>query len=293
MKVDPKTILGIALMGGIGFVAWKFYKGDWKLPSLPNLGNLLTNVPGVPKDINITLKESGVPGAAGDVVYNIVYPGNLREETTIPGTQYYEKARREIVNILPPDVTPQHEQIVPRSVAMKVATDIVEGRGFIPSMFLAPITIGAGLGAITQQKRYYDSLPKDARAQAVALEYKTREEWIGEHPIETAIGFPAVIIHAATKPTSLPEPTGTDFFSTMIRGVTRIREQLDPTPTAAPVVTTTTPRSRPTIIPTGTTITAKHTVPIPTAPAPTGFPQTLVTKTIAEVIKIGSGEMAL
>lgn len=207
MKIDPKTILGIALLGGIGFVAWKFYKGDWKLPSLGSILPSITDIPGVPADIKVTLAESGVPGAAGDIIYNLFSPDNLREQTTVPTGKFYQESEQEIKTILPPGTTPTPEQIVPRAVAMKVSTDIVKERGFIPSMLLAPVTIGAGLGAITQQERYYKSLPDETtKREAIRKTVVQRQTWKKEHPVEyvaaTALSsmfLPALIIGKAAE----------------------------------------------------------------------------------------------
>lgn len=183
MKIDPGTIVSFALLGGLGYVAYKFYKGDWALPSLPGIPKL-EDVPGIPSDIKITLGETGIPGAIGDVIYNIAYPDNLRQETTIPTGKFYQEAEKEIIRILPRDQNPQPKQIVPRAVAMKVSSDIVEDRGFIPSMLIAPITIGAGLGAITQQERYYEALPGPARKKAISRTVIQRQAWKQKNPLE-------------------------------------------------------------------------------------------------------------
>jgi len=173
-------VIGVALIGAIGFAAYKFFKGDWKLPSLGGVLPSITDLPGVPADIKITLAESGVPGAAGDVVYNILHPDNLRQETTMPSGKFYQEAEKEIVTILPPGKAPTQEQITPRAVAMKVSSDIVD-RGLVGSMALAPVTIGAGLGAITQQERYYKTLPAPAKQEAIKKTVLTRETWKKEH----------------------------------------------------------------------------------------------------------------
>jgi len=186
------TALTFLLLGGVGYVAYKFYKGDWKLPTF-----------GVnPQSFN----EGGVPAVAGDMIYNITYPTELRESATTPTGAYYKRAKDEITDILPINETPTDKQIVPRAVSMAVSEDIHEG-GFLKAMLLSPITIGAGLGAITQQQRYYSTLPEGAKHTAIAQEYTTRSKWMFEHPIESFIGLPAQYIHIATRPEGVNAPT--------------------------------------------------------------------------------------
>lgn len=205
--MNVKDIAPIAIVAGIGLVAYKFLKGDWKLPSLSDL---------FPAGIKESLKEGGVPAATGDIIYNIVYDG-LRESATVEGGESYEAARGEIADILPAGTTPTPEQIVPRAIALDVAGDIIEG-GLGKAVILAPVTIGAGLGAITQQQRYYETLPADAKQTAVAQEYTRRSKFMLEHPVESIIGAPAQIIHAVTRPADVYAPTPIEIVLNVATG---------------------------------------------------------------------------
>lgn len=207
------------IIGGAAVAAAYFLLKDKGVSSI--LGGIGGAIAGAPAAVTVlagaapeTIKETGAVGGAGDVIYQTAYGGDLRESATKPTGEAYQAAKEEIPRVT--GITPTPEQIVPRAVAMQVAEDIHKG-GLAEAALLAPITIGAGLGAITQQARYYESLPKEAAEKARAQEYETRQEWIQEHPIESMIGFPAGIIHAVTTPT--PQ---TDFFSTMARGWGRI-----------------------------------------------------------------------
>lgn len=194
--MNVKDIAPIAIIAGIGYVAYKVLKGDWGLPSLGDI---------VPAGIKESFKEGGIPSVAGDIIYNIAYDG-LRESATEPGGESYEKAREEISKLLPADIKPTPAQIVPRAVALDVAEDITGG-GFIKALLLGPVTIGAGLGAITQQQRYYETLPEEAKKTAIAKEYTTRTKFMLEHPVESLIGAPAQLIHAVTRPADVYAPT--------------------------------------------------------------------------------------
>lgn len=190
--MNVKHIAPIAILAGLGYVAYKFIKGEWKLPSLFG---------GLPE----SFKEGGIPAVTGDIIYNMVYDG-LRESATVEGGESYEKAKGEIADILPAGTTPTPSQIVPRAVALDVAEDITEG-GLLKAALVAPVTIGAGLGAITQQQRYYETLPPDSRESAIAQEYTRRSKFMLEHPVESIIGAPAQIIHAVTRPADVYAPT--------------------------------------------------------------------------------------
>jgi hypothetical protein len=194
--MNLKYIAPLAIIAGLGYVAYKFIKGEWTLPSLSDL---------LPGGLKETLKESGVPGVTGDIIYNIVYDG-LRESATVPGGESYEQARGEIADILPAGMTPTPAQIVPRAVALDVAEDIIGG-GMVKGALLAPVTIGAGLGAITQQQRFYERLPEEARKAAIEQEYTRRSKFMFEHPVESLIGAPAQVIHAVTRPAEVYAPT--------------------------------------------------------------------------------------
>jgi len=210
--MKTSTTIGIAAIAAIGIGAYFLLK-DFKLGDL--FAAPLVMAGAAPE----TIKETGAIGGVGDVIYNIGYGGDLRKEATVPSGEYFEAAKEEIsTQIVKPGEHVPQEAIVARAVSMGVAETMHEDMGFIPSMLAAPITIGAGLGAITQQQRYRDALPtEEAKEKALKLEYTTRQDWIKEHPVESMIGFPAGIIHAVTTPHKQ-----TDFFSTMARGWGRI-----------------------------------------------------------------------
>ena len=183
------------------------------------IGGAITSLPGTVLQAAgaapETIKETGVVGGAGDIIYNLTMGGDLREQATKPGGKYYEAAKKEIPLIT--GITPTSKMIVPRAVAIG-ASEQIHGLSFPDALLAAPVTIGAGMGAITQQVRYREALPTpEAKEKALVQEYKQRQEWIRGHPIESMIGFPAGIIHAVTTP--VPQ---TDFFSTLARGWGRI-----------------------------------------------------------------------
>jgi len=144
MKIPTVGTIGsIALLGGIGYVAYKFLKGDWKLPELPTL----------PEPDPQTIKETGVVGGVGDVIYNIVQAPELRERV---------EARADVADVP-----------YSKAVAEVVSEDIHE-QGLGLSLLKAPVTIGAGLGAIFQQGKYLETLPEDERIVAERLESEQR-----------------------------------------------------------------------------------------------------------------------
>ncbi len=213
-----KTSTGLILLGGAAIIGYFLLKD--KIPSIP--GAIGGAIAGAPAAVTIalgaspeTIQETGVVGGVGDLIYNITRGGDLRESATQPGGAAYEAAKAEIPRVT--GVTPTPEMIVPRAVALQVSEDIHKG-GWVEAATLAPVTIGAGLGAITQQARYREALPtEEAKAAALQQEYTTREEYVRGHPVESLIGFPALIAHAVTAPA--PQ---TDFFSTLARGWGRI-----------------------------------------------------------------------
>lgn len=151
MKI-PKlgTIISLAILGGLGYAAYKFARGDWKLPSLPSLPPLPTPDPQ-------TLKETGIVGGLGDVIYNITMGGGeLRERVE-------ERA-------MEPEIP------FPKAVAEVVSEDIHE-QGLGLALAKAPVTIGAGLGAMEQHERYLETLPVDERIEAERVESEKRLEF--------------------------------------------------------------------------------------------------------------------
>jgi hypothetical protein len=212
-----KTSTMIIAVGAVALAAYFLFRD--KLPSLPGIvGGALAGLPSAATVMlgadPQTIKETGAVGGVGDLIYGLTYGGDLRKEATMPGGKYYEAAKQEIPRVT--GITPTPKQIVPRAVAMGASTKIHE-LGMPLSMVVAPVTIGAGMGAITQQARYRETLPPEAAEKALVQEYATRQEWITEHPVESMVGFPAGIIHAVTTP--VPQ---TDFFSTLARGWGRI-----------------------------------------------------------------------
>lgn len=217
--MKKRTMIGIGVIAALGIGAYLLLKKGFGIT-----GGIGAAIAGAPAAVTVamgaapeTIQETGAIGGAGDILYKLAYGGDLREEATQAGGLYYERAKAEIPKVT--GVTPTPEMIVPRAVAMGVAEEMHEGeQPMAEAMLLAPWTIGAGLGAITQQQRYYEALPTpEAKKAAVVQEYETRQEWIREHPLESMIGFPAGIIHAVTTP--VPQ---TDFFSTLARGWGRI-----------------------------------------------------------------------
>lgn len=212
--MKTSTTIGIAALAAVGIGAYFLLK-DFKLGNL--FGAPLIIAGADPQ----TIKETGVPGGIGNVIYNISGGEGLRERATAPEGSSYKAAVQETTalkyQVGQPEVIIPPKAIVARATATDVSEGIVD-EGLPIALLKSPVTIGAGLGAITQQRRYYESLPTpELKKAAVAKEYTTRQDWIRAHPIESMVGFPAGIIHAATTP--IPQ---TDFFSTMARGWGRI-----------------------------------------------------------------------
>lgn len=210
-----KTSTTILLLGGAALAAYFLLKD--KLPGA--VGGAVGEIPNIIVQLlgadPATTAETGVVGGVGDILYNITYGGDLRAEATQPGGEYYERAKEEIPEVT--GVRPTPAMIVPRAVAIGAAEKI-HGLGAVGAGLLAPITIGAGMGAITQQARYREALPTpEAQEKALVQEYETRQDWIRGHPVESLVGFPAGIIHAVTTPVKQD-----DFFTTMARGWGRI-----------------------------------------------------------------------
>lgn len=222
--MKTSTTIGIAAVAAIGIGAYFLLK-DFKLPNLNDLfGAPLVMAGASPQ----TIKETGPVGGVGDIIYNISGGGGIRERITGPEGETFKEAEEEITQLKrdvgQPDVFIPTAATTARAVALDVATTKQE-RGMGGELALAAIpilgpalTIAPGLAAITQQRKYYESLPTpELKEAAIAKEYDTRQDWIREHPLESMIGFPAGIIHAVTTPTKQ-----TDFFSTMARGWGRI-----------------------------------------------------------------------
>lgn len=215
MKVPTGGIITIAAIAALGLGAYFLLK-DFKLGDLLNQPLIMAGA--APE----TIAETGAAGGVGNIIYNISGGEGLRESATQPEGASYKAAVKETSllkkSVGQPDVTIPHEAIVARAVATNVSTRMIKDQGMTSSLLMAPVTIGAGLGAITQQERYRENLPtQELKDAALEKEYSTRGKWIREHPLESMIGFPAGIIHAVTTPTKQ-----TDFFSTMARGWGRI-----------------------------------------------------------------------
>lgn len=224
MKIPTVGTIGsILLLGGVGYAAYKFYIGDWKLPTLPTLPPLPTPDPE-------TIKETGIVGGIGDIIYNITYPTELRERVvervTEPSPAGRESAVAEATrlierttpyNVITPEPSP--EGTYARAVAMTVSEDIHK-EGLLMSLLKSPVTIGAGLGAMTQQARYLETLPPAAKTLAEKeesqkrLEFKATPEGIAAtilsniSPVTGAITAVSTItdIMRVTTPTPTPPP---------------------------------------------------------------------------------------
>ena len=197
------TIGGIALMGGIGYVVYKFYKGDWKLPSLGDIGGSIggTIVNVLPGEPEITAGETGLPGATGDIIYNLFSQESLREraEEAYPGA--YEETKQLIDITTPPGITPPEPSpagVFSRSVAKTTAEDI---HGWGPLAYLIPglsaVTIGAGLGAAQRQADWRGTLPKAAQEEALRRESVTRITKVTTDPstmLAAALSLPIVTV---------------------------------------------------------------------------------------------------
>jgi len=212
--MKTSTLIPIAAVAALGIGAYFLLK-DFKLGDLFNAPLIIAGAD--PQ----TIKESGTAGGIGNVIYNISGGEGLRERATDPEGSSYKEAVKETTQLKydvgQPDVSIPSKAIVARAIATDVSTGIVE-EGLPLAMLKGPVTIGAGLGAITQQARYREALPTPELQQAALVkEYDTRQAWVQEHPVESMIGFPALIAHAVTAPA--PQ---TDFFSTMARGWGRL-----------------------------------------------------------------------
>lgn len=228
MKIPTVGTIGsIALLGGLGFIVYKFLKGDWKLPSLPRL----------PIPDPQTIKETGIVGGIGDIIYNLGQSG-LRERVTeriyypSNGRESAEQETKRIYGDVGITEPPDPEGLYARSVAMTVSED-VHKRGVFSflgfpglGIFGLPdpaVTIGAGLGAITQHGRWLETLPPEARQQAEREESEKRMEFR-----TTPEGIAATTIAAALFP-----PTAVFAAASTLIDVARISA---PTPAAAPPI---------------------------------------------------------
>lgn len=218
--MKTSTLIPIAAIAALGIGAYFLLK-DFKLGDL--FGTPLIMAGAAPE----TIKETGVVGGVGDIIYNIGYGGDLRQEATKPEGTYYKAAVAETTalkrQVKQPDVVIPKEAIVHRAVAMGTAEKIHDV-GFFETLVLgaipsvAGVPIGAGFAAIEKQRKYVEALPTpELKKAALVKEYATRQAWVQKHSVESMIGFPALIAHAVTAPTEQ-----TDFFSTMARGWGRI-----------------------------------------------------------------------
>ena len=205
---------GIIALAGIGLLAYLFLKGKLKLPTLPSFPSLPPDLPFFYPDYNVTYNESGLPGVIGQTAYGSIY-GNLRPrvEENIP------RAIKEVQGLGDDDYVPDPAGIYARSVAMTVSEDIHEkGVGSflgIPGYSLSPlsllfgrqlpfgdpaVTIGAGFGAISQQDKYYRSLPDEleetARYQESMRRFKfmTSGEGVFSSVVASSMPFTAPLI---------------------------------------------------------------------------------------------------
>lgn len=214
MKIPSIGSIGsIALLGGLGFVAYKFMKGDWKFPSLLDaIGGL-----GLPTPAPETLKETGVVGGIGDIIYNVAMPsgnGDLRERAGALASA----------------------QNIPFSKAVaQTASEDIHKEGLISSLLKAPVTIGAGLGAISQWGTYLETLPPYERAVAEResaikrIEFRGTPEGIIANIVGTSILPFTHLIHVADVITATkPLPAVTTPVST------RITSTAQPTPVKPP-----------------------------------------------------------
>jgi hypothetical protein len=195
MKIPSIGSIGsIALLGGLGFVIYKFIKGDWKLPSLLDvLGGA-----GLPTPAPETLAETGIVGGAGDIIYNTIIPGgngDLRERAE--------------------DLAATQNIPFSKAVGQTVSEDI-HGQGLFQSLLTAPVTIGAGLGAVSQWGTYLETLPPYERAVAEResaikrIEFKGTPEGMIANIIGTSILPITHLFHVADVITATkPLPTAT------------------------------------------------------------------------------------
>jgi len=167
MKIN--TIKNIAIIGGFALGGYLIYKFFTK------------------KDV---AKETG------KAIYGGVYGSDLDQEIK-PDSSAMNKSRQQIrwLEI----ENPTQKQLVAKTVSREVAEDIHK-QGFGKSLLFAPVTIGAGLGALTQQQRFYDTLNPEQLQKARLQEFNRRAEWMYKHPLESTIGFPAQFIHEFNKP---------------------------------------------------------------------------------------------
>jgi len=178
-------IINIIILGGIGYVAYKFLKGDWKLPKIPS-------IPDIPRE-------------AGKTIYNITYEGGLKDKLK-PGSAERQKSKTELWDYGVKNPTDYQERA--RTIARETAEDVIKGpfgTGMAGALGIPVLgwgtTIGAGLGAITAQQKLYDTLTPQQLKKARTQEYNTRADWMYKHPVESTIGLPAQVIHEVTKPT--------------------------------------------------------------------------------------------
>jgi len=218
MKIDPKTVISIALLGGLGYVIYKFVKGDWKLPSLGEVGaGVVTTV--LPGDIGRGALEGaetgGIPGGLGGITYNIFAP---------PSETLYERIReheaeptREIIPLIseetgmpPEQVTP--EQITQRAIMLETAQDITQQPLFPLGLFppFAGFTIGAGIAAIQKEAEYKRTLTPQEQYSYELAAWERRQAFMGTTAGTVAqilgFGIPTLLQHTLWKPTP-PTPT--------------------------------------------------------------------------------------
>jgi len=172
MEIKPGTVISIALIGGIAYIAYKFLKGDWKLPAFD-----------IFKGIGEGFDVGGLPGAVGGGIVEFLTPG----ETTL-------RERRDIIFSDKPKLTQtiiEETGLKEKDIdinMLKEKADVIAGaqvtkeiaEGLLaPFYWLLPgIAPGLGLAVGEQQTQYLATLPQRARESAELKEYEQRKAFL-------------------------------------------------------------------------------------------------------------------